>query len=125
MTTPNLLAATSLQQGLLNTPALLPSGETTIYTVATSKAVKISTASLCNTTATAVTVSVSIVPNGGAAGTSNRIVASYLLAAYDTLSQEDGLAALKGAMLGENQFVSVNVGTASAVVFTATGTVVA
>jgi hypothetical protein len=85
--------------------------------------VKIATASLCNTTSSEVVVSISIVPSGGAAGASNRIVSSWTLGANDSLTQEDGLSALKGAMLSEGQAISVNVSAGSAVSLVLTGTV--
>jgi hypothetical protein len=124
MTTPNLISATSLTQGLLNTPAQLASGETNVYTSPSNKSIKVSTASLCNTTSLPVIVAVSVVPAAGTAGAANRVVTNYSLAAYDTLTQEDGLAALKGVVLADGQFISVNAGTATAVVFTITGTVI-
>lgn len=65
MTTPNLIgstnAATSLTQVLLAS-AQLASGDTAVYTVPTNSAAKIATASLCNTSGSAVTISVSVVP---------------------------------------------------------------
>jgi hypothetical protein len=123
MTVPNLLTAETLIQGLLNTPSLLASGEQSAYVVPVNKAVKIATASLCNTTASAVVVSISIAPSGGTPGVANRIVSSFSLAPNDSLTQEDGLSTLKGAMLGEGQTISVNAGTGSAVVLVLTGTV--
>lgn len=125
MATPNLLSASSLTQGVLNTPGALANAETTVYLVPTGKAAKVATFSLCNTSGSAVTVSVSLVNSGGAAGTTNRVLSGFSLAAGDTISQEDVLASLKGAMLGEGQFISVLAGTNAVVVPVLTGTVTA
>ncbi len=110
------------------TPTLLvstrPSGTsvTTVYTVAASKAVKLSTFSLCNSTASASAVDIHVVPSGGSATTSNLVVYSYNLLAYDTLSLTD---VFDGLMLGEGDFVAVKTTVANSVVFTATGVVIA
>lgn len=123
MANPNIIAATSLVgKGLLNTPALLPSSETIVYQVPASKSVKISNAALCNTSSADVVVSVSVTPSGVAGSTVNRVIASYTLKAHDTIDQEGGLAVLKGAMLGENQTISILCGTASAVTMAVMGT---
>lgn len=117
----NLIAASSLTpQVLASSQIVNASTETTVYTGPTNESTVIATAWLCNTTASSVTVSVSVVAAGGTAGTTNRIVDSYPLAANDTLSLNPYLG---GAMLGPGDFISVNVGTAAAVNFGATGTV--
>lgn len=123
MTTPNILTATALKPGQLNTPALLASGETTVYTVPTNKAIKLATAAITNTSSLAVVISVSIVPLGGTASSVNRVVSGYSLAPGDTLSQEE-IAAFNGTMLADGQFISVNAGTASAVTVNLSGTLI-
>jgi hypothetical protein len=129
MTKPNLLGqgaspATTLTQELLYS-SQLASGDNAVYTVASNKAVKIGTAALCNVSASAVTISVSVVPSGGTVDGTHKVVSAYSLAAGDTISHEDGLAALKGLMLSEGCVISVNAGTASAVDCVLTGTLTA
>ena len=120
MSTQNLIAATSLNPQVLASSQLATTSETTVYTCAAASSTVIATAWLCNTTASAVTVSVSVVKSGGTAGATNRIVASYSLAANDTLSLNPYLG---GAMLGPSDFISVLAGTGAAVNFGATGSV--
>lgn len=79
--------------------------ETVAYTVPTSSSLKVSTGSLCNTTGAAVTVSLSIVPSGGVAGVSNRVISGYSLAAGDTLPLSGYLS---GALMGAGDFISLN-----------------
>ena len=115
----NLIAASALNPQVLTSALVVASGsEVTVYTCPAATATVVATAWVCNTTGSAVTVSVSVVKNGGAAGASNRIVSSYSLAANDTLSLNPYLG---GAMLGPGDFVTVNAGTGSAVAFGATG----
>src|SRR5688572_16517304 len=115
MAAPNLLSAATLVQGLLNTPALLDDGEQVAYEVPTNKAVKVATASICNTTGSPVIISVSVVPAGGTPGPANRILANYTLTANNSITQEDVLCFLKGAMLADGQAISINSGTADAI----------
>jgi hypothetical protein len=117
----NLLAATQLNpQVLTSTQIASASTETAVYTCPANESTVIATAWLCNTTGSAVTVNVSVVPSGGTAGATNRVVNAYPLAGGDTLSLTPYLG---GAKFGPGDFVSVNVGTAAAVNFGATGTV--
>lgn len=55
----------------------------------------------------------------------HKVISGYSLAAGDTISQEDGLAVLKGLMLGPGDFINVNAGVGSAVDVVLSGTVVA
>lgn len=93
--------------------------ETTAYTVPASSSLKVATATLCNTTAAAVTVAVSIVPSGGTAGVANRVVSGYQIAANDTLSLSEILG---GALMGPGDFVSLNF-SATGVTLSMTGAV--
>jgi hypothetical protein len=92
--------------------------------VPTRNVVKVQTASLCNVSGSAVTVSVSVVASGGTAGATNRVISGYSLAAGDTISHEDGLSVLKELRLGPGDFISVNAGTSSAVDCVLTGEVI-
>ena len=117
----NLIAANNLNpQVLVSEQIAAANTETTVYQVAAAASVTVATAWLCNTTASAVTVSVSVCQSGQTAGATNRVVDAYPLAANDTLSLTPYLG---GALMGPGDFVSVNVGTAAAVNFGATGAV--
>lgn len=94
-------------------------GNNTVYTVPALSAVKISSACLCNTTSSAVTVSVSLVPSGGTAGVTNRVVNAYSLAANDSMV----LTEILGAMLDAGASINVNTSTANAVNAAITGAV--
>ena len=81
---------------------------TTVYT-STGNTV-ISTLHLCNQSAAAVTVSVNLVPSGGAAAANNKI--------YANLS----IAILERFILGNGDFVSCTANTANSVIATTTYT---
>lgn len=103
--TQNLMAATSLIPQTLNvTQVSAANTETTAYTVPAASSLKIATASLCNTTNATVTINVSVVPSGHAAGVANRVVYGYTLTAGDTLP----LSVLTDALMGPGDFVSLN-----------------
>lgn len=79
--------------------------ETTVYTVPASTYVKVAHGVLTNVSASAVTVSVSLVPSGGTADGTHRIVSQFSLPAGDSLPLKDYIA---GAMLGPGDFISVS-----------------
>jgi hypothetical protein len=93
---------------------------TTVYTVPASSTVKVATMTVCNTTASPVTVQVGLIPSSGGADGTHSVVAGYSLAANDTLSLRDYL---NGAMLGPGDMISVTAGTANALDVVVTGTV--
>lgn len=118
MATQNLLGASS------NLPKVLlaqyvAATETTQYTCAANSAVRVASATLCNTHTAAITVSVSVVPTGGTAAGSNRILSSYSVAAGDSIRLDE----LTGALLGPGDFISGIASTASKVAFVVTGAV--
>ena len=119
MANPNYLTTTSMQGQILCSQQLASTGETTVYTVPASSTIKIAQGSLCNVSASAVTVSVSIIPSGGTADGTHRVIASYSLAANDTLTLKDYIG---GALMGPGDFISVNAATAAAVDVIITGT---
>lgn len=120
MATPDLLNLASGAPGLLTAgSALLTSGETTVYTVPSNKAAKILKGVIANTSAAAVTVSVSVVPSGGTAGSANRVLTGFSLAAGDSTV----LTELEGIELGQNDFISVNASAGSAIAVTLSGRV--
>ena len=92
-----------------------------VYTTAAGQSVKVAHGTLCNTTASAVTVYLSVVKSGGTVGDStHRVISGYSLAANDTLSLKDYLS---GAMLGPGDAIAAYAGTATAVDLVITGTV--
>ncbi len=119
----NLLTATSnLPQVLVS--KLMESGETTQYqcpsgTAAQMSAVKIATATLCNTSAAAVTVSVSVLKSGIVDAAKGRILSNYSLAAGDSIR----LVELNGALLGPGDVISATTSVLNTVAFVLTGTV--
>lgn len=116
MATPNLLSITTVTPKTLASTQL-PSGENTVYTVPASKAAKIATLVLTNVSAAAVVVSVSLVPVGGAADGTHRVVSGYSLAAGDSITVTE----LAGAWMGAGDFISVNAAASSAINVVATG----
>jgi len=115
----NIIAATSITPKVLRSTYLPITTEAAQYTVAAGESVKVATASITNVTATAVTVSLSLVPTGASLDGTHRILHSYSLPPNDTLD----LSWLKGAMLGPGDVIGGLAGTASAVVLVVTGTV--
>jgi hypothetical protein len=59
--------------------------ESTLYTVPTGKKVIIKDITICNTSSTDATISLSIVPSGNTAAASNRILASLKVTANSTV----------------------------------------
>lgn len=112
-----------------NLDAFIASGQltattaTTIYTVPASSRSKVATLSVTNTSASAVTVTVSVVPSGGTVDGTHAVLFGYPLAAGDTICHEDVLAAVKGAMLPTGAFIAVTAGTANAIDYLVTGAV--
>jgi hypothetical protein len=113
MAAPNVLALTSLTQKLLVSQQLTATTDTVVYTVPAGQAVKLAQGSLCNITASAVTVSLSLVQSGGTVGDgTHRVINGYSLAANDTLPLGDYLG---GHMLGDGDKIVVTAGTVNAV----------
>lgn len=98
--------------------------EAAVYTVPASSQIKVSTFSLCNNSAAAVTVSVGLVPSGGTVGDgTHRVLTTYSLPAYDTISQEDVLSSVKGAMLPTGAMLAVAASATGAIDWVLTGAV--
>ena len=92
---------------------LTTTSASTVYTVPPNSGIKISAAALCNTASSTVTINgIHIVPSGGSASATNKIVSSYPLTAGDTLSLTNYL---NGMMLGDGDSIAVQVSTANAV----------
>ena len=115
----NVIVAASISPQVLVSQQLTTS-EAAVYTCAASTSVKVAQASLCNITASAVTVFLSIVKTGGTMGDgTHRIISGLTLAANDTLS----LDVIRGAMLGPGDVIAAYAGTATAVDLVISGTV--
>jgi hypothetical protein len=84
-----------------------------VYTVPANSAVAIKAGSIANVSGAAVTVGVSLVPAGGAAGDGHHKVIpdTYSLAAGDELPLVDWLA---GHVLGAGDSIAIHAGTANA-----------
>lgn len=90
--------------------------QTTQYTAANAKAV-IDKFTATNTTGAAVTISVNLVPSGGAAATSNLVVQNKAIAAGETYTFPE----LVGQILENGGFISTLAGAATALVISASG----
>lgn len=115
----NLLSASTMTLQVLSS-AYLGTADAAVYTAPAASSVKIATGTLCNTTASPVTVYVGVIPSGGTAGASHHVVHAYSLGANDTLSLTPYLA---GTSLTANDAVSGYASTGSAVTMVLTGAV--
>lgn len=103
MPAPNVLALASLTQALLVSQQLTTTTETTLYTVPANKAVKLAQGSMCNTSAGVVTVGIAIIPAGGTADGTHKVISGFKMDPNDTLSLGEYLG---GHMLGPGDFIS-------------------
>lgn len=116
----NVIVAASISPQVLVSQQL-GTTEAALYTVAAATSVKIAQGTICNITASPVTVYLSIVKSGGTMGDgTHRIIAGYSLAGNDTLPLRDYIG---GAMLGPGDLIAAYAGTATAVDIVLTGTV--
>lgn len=96
---------------------------TTIYTVAATSEAKVGSFSLTNVTASAVTVTIAVVPSGGSLDSTRTVLSAYSLAANDTISHKDVLSAFDGLILETGALISITAGTANAVNYLLSGQV--
>lgn len=89
--------------------------ETTIYTVAAGVSTIVKQIILANVTASAATISLSLVPSGSAAGDANRLYKDLSVPA-NSISTID-----LSQVMGAGDFLSIKQGTASAVTTTISG----
>lgn len=120
MANPSYLALTSMVGQVLFSGQLATTAATTIYTVPSSKTVKIAQGTVCNTSGSTVNVTVSVLKSGDTADGTHAVISAYPLAAGDTLALKDYLG---GAMLAEAEAISVTVSTANVVDVVITGAV--
>jgi hypothetical protein len=88
---------------------------TTLYTAPASTKTIIKNIVICNTTSTAATLTVSLVPSGGSAGVTNRIMSTLNINANDTVSMD-----LSG-VLATGDFISALQGTSGALTVNISG----
>lgn len=117
MTAGDFKNGTNLEAGFA-TPAFIPAAETTLYTAPALSHVKLGKPVICNTSASAVTVSVSRVPSGGTAGDVNRVIKSWSLGAAGTDTSSLEVSELTGTVLGPGCFISAIASTAGVLAFT-------
>lgn len=110
---------TNLAGKILASGQISATTATTVYTVPASSAVKVASAVLCNVTGSAVTVSVSVVPSGGAVDATRVVVSAYSLAAGDSTT----LSELVGALLDTGALISITASTGAAINYLLTGAV--
>ena len=115
--TPNLIRATS------NLPQVLVSGqlaasESTVLSCAANKTLAIATATLCNTSGSSRTVSISVVKSGGTGGTSNRVAVIDLDPGESCIVEE-----LVGLLMGPGDFISTLASAATSVAMVISGAV--
>ena len=93
----------------------LDTNNATLYTVPASTDTIVSTVNACNTTASAATLRIFVVPNGGTAGLNNALFYDGSLAANSTISFTLGLT------LDVGDSIVVRSATGSAIAFSAFG----
>lgn len=120
MANPSYLSLTTMQGQILFSGQLSTTSATSVYAVPANKTVKIAHGTICNTSGSAVTVSLSLLKSGDTADGTHQIISAYSLAAGDTLPLKDYVG---GAMLAENEAVSVTANTANVVDVVLTGAV--
>lgn len=116
MATPNLNAITSVIPKILAS-AQLASGDNTVYTVGASKAAKLAKLVLSNVSASAVTVSASIIPSGGTVDGTHKIVSAYSLLAGDSTV----ITEIENVWIGAGDYISVNASAATSINVFASG----
>lgn len=114
----NIMAAASALPSIL-VAGRVANFETTQYTVPAVTAMKIASATVANTTGAAVTIAISLVKTGDAAGDANRAVAPFSLAAGDSAVLNE----LVGAFLGPGDSISAIAGASNAISLVVTGVV--
>lgn len=87
----------------------------TVYTVPASTTVKLASVAICNTTGSSATLTLSVVPSGGTAGTGNRFMAAYTVRPNDTVIVDSAV------YMNAGDFIAALQGTASALTITISG----
>jgi hypothetical protein len=122
MVTGDFKNGTALTGGVL-AQQQVPAVEASISTVPASTYVKLAKVVLCNTSASAVTVSLSLVKSGGTGGASNRAIASWPLGSAGASTSTVDVTELAGALAGPGDFISAVASAATSVAVTVSGAV--
>ncbi len=120
MATPNILALTTSTPKILVSTQISVTGEHTVYTVPSSHATKITQGVISNISTTAsATVGLNIIPSGGSADTTHKVIPdTYSLAPGNSLALEPLIG---GMFMGDSDYISINCGTASVIDIVVTG----
>jgi hypothetical protein len=116
----NYLSLTTMVGQILYSGRIAGTSAVSVYTVPTGKTVKVATGTVCNTSGSAVNVTVGLLKSGDTADGTHEVIHTYPLAAGDTLSLTEHIG---GAMLNEGEAVSVTAGTGAALDVVLTGAV--
>lgn len=120
MANPSYLGITQMYGEILYSGQLSTTSATTVYTVPSLTTAKIATATMCNTSGSAVAVTFQLLQSGQSADGTHSVVSGYSLAAGDTLSLRDYLG---GAMLATGEAIAVTAATANVIDVVITGAV--
>ncbi len=99
----NLLGITSMLPKVLCSMQLSATTATTVYTVPAGSSAIVKHGVACNTGTASCNVTVSVVPSGGTADATHRVLSAFPLGAGDSLSLADYLGE---ANLGPGDFIS-------------------
>lgn len=116
----NYLSLTTMSGGILFSGQIASTSPTAVYTVPSSKTVRLATATVCNISGSPVNVSVGLLKSGDTADGTHQVISQYPLAAGDTLSL---IPYIVGAMLGDGESIWITAGAGAAVDAVITGTV--
>lgn len=122
MANPSYLALTTMFGQILYSGQIAGTSATTIYTVPSSpdRTVKVASGTICNTSASPVNVSLSVLKVGDSVDGTHLVLATYPLAAGDTLPLKDYLG---GLMLATGEAISITVSTGAVIDVVLSGTV--
>jgi len=115
----NLLAATAVSPKVLYSSQLTTTADVAIYTVGAGLSAVIKHGTVCNTSGSAATITLKIIPSGGSVDGTHAVVSAYSLAAGDTLSLTGYLT---GCCLGPGDSIHAQAGTANVLDVIITGT---
>lgn len=120
MANPSYMSITQMFGQTLYSGQLSSTSATTVYTVPASSTAKIATMTVCNTSASAVTITVQILQSGQSADGTHAVISGYSLSPNDTLSLTGYIG---GATLATAEAINVTASTASVVDVVITGVV--
>lgn len=116
--TTNLALATTLTPRILASVQLGTTSDATVYTVSAATTCVVKSGSLTNTGGSAITVSLSVIPAGGAVDGTHKVLSGLSIAAGDTFPLKDYIGEM---CLGPGDSVHVIASTANAINVLLTG----